>query len=102
MIAALGEPFAAAWRLLVDQHGPKQAARVFAQVLRAIEDRGQLEVARAVSAALESGEPLQLAVRTRAAAISEVPAEQLPSSLACIEVFAGAAADYDVLLGDVQ
>jgi hypothetical protein len=101
LIAALGEPFAAAWRLLVDQHGPKQAARVFAQVLEAVEQRGQLAVAHDVSAALASGEPLQLAVRAHAAPPS-VPLALLPSSLASIEVLAGAAADYDALLGGVQ
>jgi len=102
LISALGEPFAAAWRLLVDQHGPKQAARVFAQVLHAVEQRGQLTVAREVSLALASGEPLQLAVRSQAAVTPPVPLELLPSSLAGIEVLAGVAADYDVLLGGVQ
>jgi transposase len=101
LIAALDEPFASAWRLLVDQHGPKQAARVFAQVLRAIEDRGEREVAGDVTAALASGEPIQLAVRTRTAAPA-MPLEQLPSSLVGVDVLAGAAADYDALLGGVQ
>jgi transposase len=102
LIAALGEPFAAAWRLLVDQHGPKQAARVFAQVLQAVVQRGELAVARDVSSALASGEALQLAVRTQTPTTS-MPLELLPSSLASIEVFAGAAADYDALLvGGVQ
>lgn len=36
----VAELFAAAWWPLVDQHGPKQA-RLFAQVLRAFEDRGE-------------------------------------------------------------
>jgi transposase len=102
LIVALGEPFAAAWRLLVDQHGPKQAARVFAQVLRAIEDRGERAVAADVKVALESGEPLQLAVRTRASTAPEVPVEHLPRSLVGIEVRAGVAADYDALLGGGQ
>lgn len=103
LIAALDEPFAGAWRLLVDQHGPKQAARVFAQVLRAIEDRGEREVASELAAALDSGEPIQLAVRKRGAASPEVPADQLPTTLAGVEVYAGAAADYDALLaGGVQ
>ena len=88
--------------MLVDQHGPKQAAGLFAQVRRAIEHRGELEVAREIAAALASGEPIQLAVRTRASASPEVPTENLPSSLVGIEVTAGAAADYDVLLGGVQ
>jgi len=101
LIAALAEPFASAWRLLVDQHGPKQAARLFAQVLRAIEDRGEREVASDVAAALASGEPIQLAVRTRTMT-PDVPLEQLPPSLAGVDVLAGAAADYDALLGGVQ
>src|SRR4029079_822374 len=102
LIAALDEPFAGAWRLLVDQHGPKQAARLFAQVLRAIEDRGEHAVAAEVKAALETGEPIQLAVRSRASSAPELPAEHLPRSLAEIEVRAGVAADYDALLGGVQ
>jgi hypothetical protein len=75
---------------------------VFAQVLRAIEDRGEREVAQEITAALASGEPIQLAVRRRASASPEVPSENLPSSLVGIEVTAGAAADYDALLGGVQ
>lgn len=102
LLAALDEPFAAAWRLLVDQHGPKQAARLFAQVLQAIVDRGERAVAADISAALESGEPIQLAVRARASAAPEVPVEHLPPSLVGVEVAAGAAADYDALLGGVQ
>jgi transposase len=102
LIVALDEPFAAAWRLLVDQHGPKQAARVFAQVLRAIEDRGERAVAADVAAALKSGEPIQLAVRSPACASPELPVEHLPASLVGIEVRSGAAADYDALLGGVQ
>jgi transposase len=99
LLAGLGEPFAASWRLLVDQHGPKQAARVFAQVLRAVEDRGEAAVARDVARALETGEPLQLAVRPAAAAPPAVPLEALPSSLTGVDVLAASAADYDALLG---
>jgi transposase len=102
LIAALDEPFAAAWRLLVDRHGPKQAARLFAQVLRAIEDRGEREVAQDVAAALVSGEPIQLAVRSRARAETQIALNELPAKLASIEVPAASAADFDVLLGGVQ
>ena len=75
---------------------------MFAQVLRAIEDRGEREVANDVAAALTSGEPIQLAVRARASADPRVTSDELPSSLASIEVVAATAADYDVLLGGVQ
>ena len=102
LIPALGEPFDAAWRLLVDQHGPKQAARLFAQVLRAVEARGMVAVASEVRAALASGEPIQLAVRARASAPPAVPTDRLPASLASIEVAAGVAADYVGWLGGVQ
>ena len=44
---------------------------------------------------------LQLAVRARTSA-PELALEQLPERLARIEVQAGAAADYDALLGGVQ
>lgn len=102
LIAALDEPFAAAWRLLVDQHGPKQAARLFAQVLRAIEDRGERDVARDIALALQTGEPIQLAVRVQTKESSMGEAEPLPQRLAAVEVLSGHAADYDVLLGGVQ
>ena len=101
LIAALGEPFDRAWRMLADAHGPKQAARVFAQVLRAVEERGEHVVREEVRIALANEEPLQLAVRAPSKADVAVPIEQLPSSLARVEVTAGAAADYDVLLGGV-
>jgi transposase len=101
LLKALGEPFDAAWRLLVDQHGPKQAARLFAQVLRALETRGEQTVASEVRAALASGEPIQLAVRSKQASV-EVPLERLPTSLVGVEVEAGVVSDYVAWLGGVQ
>lgn len=102
LVPALGEPFDAAWRLLVDQHGPKQAARLFAQILRALEARGPRVVAQEVRAALASGEPLQLAVRAKPPASPSVPAALLPASLATVAVDAGVVADYVTWLGGVQ
>jgi transposase len=101
LIVALDEPFAGAWRLLVDQHGPKQAARLFAQVLGAVVERGERDVAQALATALATGEPIQLAIRARASS-PELAREQLPERLASVEVQAGAASDYDALLGGVQ
>jgi transposase len=102
LITALGDPFEVAWCSLVDQHGPKQAARLFAQVLRAIEARGLLVVADEVRAALATGEPLQLAVRSKQSDSAPVPHELLPASLATVDVAAGVAADYVAWLGGVQ
>jgi transposase len=102
LIAALDEPYAAAWRLLVDQHGPKKAAQLFAQVLHAIVERGERDVACEIASALETGEPIQLAVRSRTNEIARNASEDLPTSLSSIEVMSGSAADYDALLGGVQ
>jgi hypothetical protein len=88
--------------LLVDQHGPKQAARLFAQVLKAVEARGVLVVANEVRAALASGEAIQLAVRAKLSVSATVPTEALPAGLASIEVAAGDVADYVTWLGGVQ
>lgn len=99
LIAALGEPFTAAWRMLVDKHGPKQAARVFAQVLRAVEDLGERVVAERLRVALASGESLTLAVRPPTPAAPSVADDALPASLVGVEVAAARAADFDALLG---
>ena len=72
--------------------------RLFAQVLRAVEERGQLAVARDVAAALVTGEALQLAVHARPPSAPPMPTDLLPASLAGVEVAAGAATDYDALL----
>ena len=94
-------PFAAAWRLVVDQHGPKQAARLFAQVLGAVVERGEHAVAQDLVVALKTGEPIQLAVRTRTHT-PPLASEQVPERLAAGEVQAGSASDYDTLLGGVK
>jgi hypothetical protein len=99
LLRDLGAPYDALWRTLVDEQGPKQAARVFARVLSAIVERGDAVVAECVRAALSTGEPILLALRPRTASPSPVPVEMLPASLAGVDVAAGQAADYDVLLG---
>ena len=99
LVEALGEPFGRAWHHLVHQHGPRQAARVFALVLRAVEARGERAVAREVAAALTSGEPLQLAVRGPSASPVALSGELVPAALADVIVHAGTAADYDAWLG---
>ncbi len=98
LLAELGEPFASAWRLLADQHGPKQAARVFAQLLKGLERHGERVAAERISAALARGEPLHLALvqPTRETLVDDAA---LPASLQGVEVPAASAADFDALLG---
>jgi transposase len=98
LVRDLGEPFGAAWRSLVDAHGPRQASRVFAKVLDHVERRGLVEVGRIVEAALGRGEPLLLALAPATAAAPLLDEEALPTSLREVDVPSGRAADYDALL----
>jgi transposase len=94
----LGPSFVIAWRALVDAHGPKQAARVFAKVLGHVETRGALAVAKVLDDALARSEPVLLALAPPAPALPLLATEALPPCLRGVEVLAGCAADYDVLL----
>jgi transposase len=101
LVPALGEPFVSAWRALTDAHGPKQAARIFAKVLGHVERRGLTEVALVVAEALSRDEPLLLALAPTESA-APLPSAELPLALRAVEVTAGRAADYDVLLGGAR
>jgi hypothetical protein len=58
----LGPSFVDAWRALVDAHGPKQGARIFAKVLSYVETRGIDSVAATLASALKGNESLLLAL----------------------------------------
>jgi len=98
LITELGEPFATAWRHLVDEHGPKQAARAFAQVLKGLERHGERIAAERIRAALDRGEPLHLALVQPPVEVS-VSTDALPQALQGVEVATASAADFDTLLG---
>ena len=95
----LGPAFVDAWRSLVDAHGPKQGARVFAKVLAHVEARGIDSVATTLAAALARSEPLLLALAPAPSSSAHVSLDSLPANLRAVEVESGCAADYDVLLG---
>jgi hypothetical protein len=97
LVRDLGGPFPSVWRALVDAHGPKQAARIFAKVLGHIETRGAATVAHVVEDALVRGEPLLLALAPPPSSPLLLVDEALPTSLRAIEVTSGCAADYDAL-----
>jgi transposase len=101
LIRDLGPPFDALWAHLVDERGPKQAASVFAHVLRAVADLGERTTAERVRRALESGEPVLLALRPSEPASTIAP-DAIPWRLRDIDVAAGRAADYDQILGGGQ
>jgi transposase len=97
LVEALGPTYVRAWRHLVDEHGPKQAARVFAQVIRAVEGSDAASVAIRLEDALRTGEPVQLAVRPTTASTT-LSSEGLPASVRDVQVEAASAADFDALL----
>jgi len=98
LVRDLGPTFAEAWRLLVDAHGPKQAARIFAKVLGHIETRGIEVVEATLVTALQNNEPLLLALAPPPTAAESIDRTALPKSLSAIEVESGRASDYDSLL----
>jgi hypothetical protein len=98
LVHDLGPVFGTAWRSLVDTHGPKDAARIFAKVLAHVETRGVEVVAGTLEAALQRSEPLLLALAPPPIAAAPIAHDALPQSLRVLEIDAGRAADYDVLL----
>jgi transposase len=94
----LGEPFLSAWRSLVDAHGPKQAARIFAKVLSHVEARGIDTVAAVITSALARSESLLLALAPPPALDAFLSPEALPVALRTLEIESGCAASYDILL----
>jgi len=94
----LGPVFLDAWRALVDAHGPKQAARIFAKVLGHVEVRGVDTVAATLQSALRRSEPLLLALAPPVVA-AKPDTEALPMHLRDVQIESGCAADYDALLG---
>jgi transposase len=96
LLNELGEPYGELWRLLVDAHGPPDAARVFARVLEAITEHDAQIVAKAIARAIKADrlDPLGLI------GVQPPPAttNPVPSPLANYEIEAASAADYDALL----
>jgi transposase len=93
----LGAPYDALWRQLVDLHGPKQAARVFAKVLGRVVELGDAEVRRRVESSLATGEPVLLTLRSVEAAPQRAGAT-VPAALAMFDVAAPCLDDFDALL----
>lgn len=98
LVRDLGEPFGAAWRQLVDAHGPKQGARIFAKVLGHVEERGASSVAARLAHALAHDEPVLLALAPHAPPPSGLAEEMLPAHLRGVDIESACAADFDALL----
>lgn len=99
LLSELGAPFDRLWRLLVDVHGPREAARVFARVLTVIVDQGLAPVAAAIEQALAAD---RLDLLSLAAHVQSEPTRTItvPASLADHEVEQARAADFDRLMSE--
>ena len=98
LLPKLREVYARAWTHLVDVHGPKQAARVFAQVLKAVVVHGETTIASRLELALAQGESMQLAVSPPPAQPPGISLDALPAALRDVAVASASAADFDALL----
>jgi transposase len=102
LMPRLGSPFEETWSRLVDEQGPRDAARVFARVPRAVVDIGAAAVSERLRRAQAEGTPLSLALAPAPTPCPTLDEATLPASLQHIHVAAGRAADYDLLLGGAQ
>ena len=98
LLAELGEPFGRLWSLLVQAHGPQEAARVLARFVGAVHEHGEEPVREAIVAAMQAGRTdlLSLAALMTPRRIECVP---VPDALAHHEIEVTHAADYDFILG---
>jgi hypothetical protein len=90
------------WTLLEQTHGAKQAARILAGVLGAMDDHGEAAVTAALAQALaggtfgaDGGNLLTLAPQSSRPVLLD---NLVPVALRTVTVEAGCAADYDLLL----
>ncbi len=91
LLRDLGAPFPAVWERLRTAHSPREAARLFAKILGALESRGAAAIVPALAAALATGAPLTLA-----AIVVRPPTRiEVPAPLRDVDVASGCAADYD-------
>jgi transposase len=104
LVAELGEPYRRLWTLLEQTHGGRQAGRILAGVLGAIDDHGQeavtvaLDEALAAGAFADQGTCNLLALTNQLPTRPVLPDAVVPVALRDIRIEAGSAADYDVLL----
>jgi len=103
LMEELGEPWGQLWRLLLDTHGGREAARVVARLLGAVVKHGEQRVRDDLDAALSAGAPNLAALSRLLHATDEVDSVQVPETLAGYEVDSARATDYDWLIeGGIQ
>lgn len=101
LIRELGEPYDQLWRLLVDTHGEKQAARTLSHILGAIVDHGEKAVAAALAQSLASDRIDLLALGQHLQASTQILHVPIPEALAGYEIETASLDDFDHLLMEV-
>ena len=104
LVAQLGEPYQRLWALLEKTHGDRQAGRILAGILGALNDHGEDAVTTAIQEALASGTFAADGVGNLLTLTRQLPPRPIldeavvPQALRAVAVEAGCAADYDLLL----
>ena len=104
LVAKLGEPYRRLWTLLEQTHGGRQAGRILAGVLGAINDHGQAAVTVALDEALAAGAFATEGSGNLLTLTRHLPARPVltdavvPLALRTVQIEAGCAADYDLML----
>ncbi len=104
LVAELGEPYGQLWALLEKTHGAKHGAGILAGILGALHDHGESAVTEAIRAALVAGPSAPDATGILLRMTRNWPARPvlapplIPEALRSVQVEAGRAADYDLLL----
>jgi hypothetical protein len=96
LVAELGEPYGQLWKLLVARHGPAEGARVLARIVGVIVDRGESEVAAALSRAMAQQRCDLLDLPAPPCPTPQCIA--VPPALATYAIETARASDYDWLL----
>jgi hypothetical protein len=101
LIRELGEPYGQLWRLLVETHGERQAARTLSRILGAIVDHGEREVAAALEQSLAADRVDLLALGQRLQPSTQVLEVPIPAALAGYEIETVSLDEFDRLLVEV-
>jgi len=96
LMAQLGAPFPDWWQRLLDEYGPRDAARKMARILRGLVELGREECERRVTHALATGEALATVLLVPVASSS--PALPKVPSVLDISVESSSVASFDALL----
>ena len=98
LMEQLGAPFPTWWQDLIDESGPRDAARKMARILRGITELGHEECVRRVTNAFLKGEAIATALLVAVVPpCNETPLSLVPPALDIV-VEASSVASFDALL----